>query len=196
MEKETIKDWQIIDLKAYFADKSVTSQMYDGGEHLVFSNAPLEYFCKLTEFDYKTISNLAIDSVWVDLVYNQTEDGKYITQCLLYIDTELNDRLSREYESDTDFLGFFTKEEKKIGVAQWLPSNWKELMLDEQKEEIAREWCKENSGELRDYLDEDDKEDIVDAYIEDNYSRVADKAYDLMSSYDQREFVKGCIDNL
>jgi hypothetical protein len=197
MEKEVIKDWQVNDLKTYFEDKSVSSQMYDGGEHWVFSNAPLEYFCKLTGFDYKTIMNLAIDSVWADLVYSQTEDGKYVAQCLLYIDTVLNDRLSREYESTMDFLGFFTKEEEqKIGVAQWLPSNWKELMSDEQKEEIAKEWCKENSSELKDYLDENDKEEIADDYIEHNNSDVLDKAYNCLSSYEQREFIKDCIDEL
>lgn len=197
MEKEVIKDWQVIDLKAYFEDKSVSSQMYDGGKHLVFSNAPLEYFCKLTGFDYKTIMSLAIDSVWADLVYNQTEDRKYVAQCLLYIDTVLNDRLSREYESEIDFLGFFTKEEEqKIGVARWLPDNWKELMSDEQKEEIAKEWCEENSSELIDYLDEDDKEGIADDYIEHNNSDALDKAYNCLSSYEQREFIKDCIDEL
>lgn len=194
MEKEVIKDWQVIDLKAYFEDKSVSSQMYDGGEHLVFSNAPLEYFCKLTGFDYKTIMNSAIHAVWADLVYSKTEDGKYVAQCLLYIDTVLNDRLSREYESELDFLGFFTKEETKIGVAQWLPNNWKELMSDEQKEEIAKEWCKENSA--IDFLSDSEKEEVAYDYMDENPCTCADHCYEKMGSYEQKDFIKDCIDNL
>lgn len=194
MEKEVIKDWQVIDLKAYFEDKSVSSQMYDGGEHLVFSNAPLEYFCKLTGFDYKTIMNLAIDSFWADLVYSKTEDGKYIAQCLLYIDTVLNDRLSREYESELDFLGFFTKEETKIGVARWLPNNWKELMSDEQREEIAKEWCKENP--VTDFLSDSEKEEIAYDYMDENTNTCVNHCYEKMGSYEQKDFIKDCIDNL
>ena len=194
MEKEVIKDWQVIDLKAYFEDKSVSSQMYDGGEHLVFSNAPLEYFCKLTGFDYKTIMNSAINAVWADLVYSKTEDGKYVAQCFLYIDTVLNDRLSREYESELDFLGFFTKEETKIGVAQWLPNNWKELMSDEQKEEIAKEWCKENSA--IDFLSDSEKEEVAYDYMDENPCTCADHCYEKMGSYEQKDFIKDCIDNL
>lgn len=219
MEKEVIKDWQVIDLKAYFEDKSVSSQMYDGGEHLVFSNAPLEYFCKLTGFDYKTIMNLAIDSSWADLVYSKTEDGKYIAQCLLYIDTVLNDRLSREYESELDFLGFFTKEETKIGVARWLPSNWKELITDEQlhdilqehniqtieclvdsdvphemQERIAKEWCKENP--VTDFLSDSEKEEIAYDYMDENTNTCVNHCYEKMGSYEQKDFIKDCIDNL
>jgi hypothetical protein len=156
------------------------------------------------------------------MTYYETEDKKYQLACETFIDSFMNGKLSFTLGDSEDYLGFFTKkEEQKISVAQWLPSNWKELITDEQlheilvekniqtieclqdndvpdemKERIAREWCKDNSCELEDYLDDDDKERIADEYIEQNNSDVLDKAYDSLSSYEQREFIKDCIDNL
>lgn len=151
-------------------------------------------YCHFLGIDYATVHLLG--EVSYAMTYYE-EGTKYQLACETFIDSTKNDRLSFTLEDSEDFLGFFTKEEEQeIGKARWLPGNWKELMSDEQKEEIAREWCKENSSELRDYLDEDDKEGIVDDYIEQNNSDVLDKAYNCLSSYEQREFIKDCIDNL
>jgi hypothetical protein len=133
----------------------------------------------------------------------------------------MNDKLSFVLEDSEDYLGFFTELVTELGTAKWLPSNWKELITDEQlheilvekniqtieclqdndvpdemKERIAREWCKDNSCELEDYLDDDDKERIADEYIDDNSNDVIDKAYDKLGDYERREFIKDCIDNL
>jgi hypothetical protein len=67
-------------------------------------------------------------------------------------------------------------------------------MSDEQKREIAEEWCKENSEELVDYLDENDKENIAYDYIDNNPNEVADSAFSKLS--DPKDFIKECIDNL
>lgn len=151
-------------------------------------------YCHFLGIDYATVHLLG--EVSYAMTYYE-EGTKYQLACETFIDSTKNDRLSFTLEDSEDFLGFFTKEEEQeVGKAQWLPSNWKELMSDEQKEEIAKEWCKENSGELIDYLDEDDKEGIVDDYIENNDSNVLDKAYNHLSSYEQREFIKNCIDEL
>lgn len=168
----------------------------NGKETYVYCGTmPNSDYCHFLGLDYATIHLLG--EVGYAMAYYETEDKKYHLACETYIDNTVNDKLSFVLEDTEDFLGFFTKEEEqKIGVAQWLPSNWKELMSDEQKEEIAREWCKDNSSELRDYLDEGDKEEIADEYIEQNDSDVLDKAYNCLNSYEQREFIKDCIDNL
>lgn len=155
----------------------------------------IENYCKFLGLDYKTLA--LIGNVTYSVSYHRLiEERVYILRCTTTIDGAIFEKLSFEFEDNVDFLGFFTKEGTKIGVAQWLPGNWKELMSDEQKEEVAREWCKENSSELIDYLDEDDKEGIADDYIEQNNSDVLDKAYNCLSSYEQREFIKDCIDEL
>ena len=151
-------------------------------------------YCHFLGLDYETVRLLG--EVSYTMTYYETEDKKYELACETFIGNTSNDKLSFTLEDSEDYLGFFTKEEQEIGVAQWLPSNWKELMSDEQKEEIAREWCKDNSCELEDYLDDDDKERIADDYIEQNNSDVLDKAYNCLSSYEQREFIKDCIDEL
>lgn len=152
-------------------------------------------YCRFLGIDYETVRLLG--EVSYTMTYYETEDKKYELACETFIDNTSNDKLSFTLEDSEDYLGFFTKEEEQeVGKAQWLPSNWKELMSDEQKEEIAREWCKDNSCELEDYLDNNDKERIADEYIEQNNSDVLDKAYDGLSSYEQREFIKDCIDNL
>ena len=152
-------------------------------------------YCHFLGIDYATVHLLG--EVSYTMTYYETEDKKYKLSCETFIGNLVNDKLSFILEDSEDYLGFFTKEEEqKIGVAQWLPSNWKELMSDEQKEEIAREWCKDNSCELEDYLDDDDKERIADEYIEDNSDDIIDKAYDKLGDYERREFIKDCIDNL
>ena len=150
-------------------------------------------YCHFVGLDYETVRLLG--EVSYTMTYYETEDKKYQLACETYIDNTVNDKLSFILEDSEDYLGFFTKEEEqKIGVAQWLPSNWKELMSDEQKEEIAREWCEENS--VLDFLSDSEKEEVADEYIENNNSDVLDKAYNCLSSYEQREFIKDCIDEL
>lgn len=203
--KELVKDFRAENEKEFY--------VYCGG--MLASD-----YCHFVGLDYETVHWLG--EVSYTMTYYETEDKKYELACETYIGNVVNDKLSFTLENTEDYLGFFTKEEEqKIGVAQWLPSNWKELITDEQlhdilqerniqtieclidsdvpdemKERIAREWCKDNSGELIDYLDEDDKEGIADEYIENNNSDVLDKAYNCLSSYEQREFIKDCIDEL
>ena len=168
----------------------------NGKEFYVYCGTmfPSDY-CHFLGLDYETVR--LFGEVSYTMTYYETEDKKYKLTCETYIDNFMNDKLSVTLEDTEDYLGFFTeKEEQKIGVAQWLPSNWKGLMSDEQKEEIAREWCENNSGELIDFLTDSTKEDIAYDYIEQNPSDMADRAYGCMSSYDQRDFIKECIDSL
>ena len=176
-------------------------------------------YCHFLGIDYTTIHLLG--EVSYAMTYYE-EGDKYQLACETFINDTKNDKLSVILEDKEDFLGYFTKEEEqKIGVAQWLPSNWKELITDEQlhdilqerniqtieclqdddvpdemKERIARDWCKDNSGELIDYLDENDKEEIADEYLDNNAYDIIDKAYAKLGDYERREFIKDCIDNL
>lgn len=192
METKQITTEQIEKVKELVQDFKAEN----GKEFYVYCGTMLNSdYCHFLRLDYTTIHLLG--EVSYAMTYYKTEDKKYQLACETYIDNTVNDKLSFILEDKEDYLGFFTKEEEqKIGVAQWLPSNWKELMSDEQKEEIAREWCNDNSSELRDYLDEEDKEEIADEYIEQNSSDVLDKAYNCLSSYEQREFIKDCVDEL
>lgn len=166
----------------------------NGKEFYVYKGGILASdYCRFLGLDYETVHLLG--EVSYAMTYYETEDKKYQLACETYIGSVVNNKLSFILEDSEDYLGFFTKEEEqKIGVAQWLPSNWKELMSDEQKEEIAREWCKENSCELEQYLDSYDKEKIAYDYIDDNPNEVADNAFDKLS--DPKGFIKNCIDNL
>ena len=152
-------------------------------------------YCRFLGIDYETVRLLG--EVSYTMTYYETEDKKYELACETFIDNTSNDKLSFTLEDSEDYLGFFTKEEEqKIGVAQWLPSNWKDLMSDEQKEEIAREWCEENSDELKDFLSDSDKADIAYEYIDNNSDDVVDRAYGNLGDYEKREFIKDCIDEL
>lgn len=195
----------------------------NGKEFYVYCGTmfPSDY-CHFLGLDYETVRLLG--EVSYALTYYEIEDKeenkKYELACETYIDNFMNGKLSFTLEDSKDYLGLFAKkEDQKIGVAQWLPSNWKELITDEQlhdilqerniqtieclidsdvpdemKERIARDWCKENSGELEEYLDDYDKEKIAYDYIDDNPDEVANKAFDQIS--DPKDFIKNCIDNL
>lgn len=193
----------------------------NGKEFYVYCGTmfPSDY-CRFLGIDYETVRLLG--EVSYTMTYYETEDKKYELACETFIDNTSNDKLSFTLEDSEDYLGFFPKEEEqKIGVAQWLPDNWKELITDEQlhdilqerniqtieclidddvpdemKERIAKDWCKNNSDELKDFLSDSDKCDIAYDYIDDNASDCVDHAYDHLGSYDQREFIKNCIDNL
>lgn len=154
-----------------------------------------EGFKLLTGVDVATLRRVySIDNYSTMVTYNKAEGGVRI-DCILFDNDLICNNALTYYACTEDFLEQFSEaEEVKIGVAQWLPSNWKELMTDEQKEEVVKEWCKDNS--VKDFLDDYDKEEVVEDYIESNPNDVADKAFGLMSSYDQRDFIKSCIDEL
>ena len=168
----------------------------NGKEFYVYCGTmfPSDY-CRFLGIDYETVRLLG--EVSYTMTYYETEDKKYELACETFIDNTSNGKLSFTLEDSEDYLGFFPKkEEQEIGVAQWLPSNWKELMSDEQKEEVACEWCKDNSSELVDYLSDSDKTDIAYDYIDDNASDCLNRAYDGLGDYDRRSFLKDCIDEL
>lgn len=212
-QKEVVKNW-----KGDFLAEACN----EGIKYGYVGDMTAESYCEFLRMDYPTVSLLGAVSYSIE--YNCIEGNKYILKCETRIDSIVNEKLSFELEDDEDYLGFYgeTKgEEQKIGVAQWLPSNWKELITDEQlheilvekniqtieclqdddvpdemKERIARDWCKENSDELIDFLSDSDKTDIAYDYIDDNVSDCVDRAYDKLGDYDKREFIKDCIDNL
>ena len=150
-------------------------------------------YCHFLGIDYETVRLLG--EVSYTMTYYETEDKKYQLTCETYIDNFMNGKLSFTLEDSEDYLGFFTKEEEqKIGVAQRLPSNWKELITDEQKEEIARSWLEENS--VTDSLSDSEREEIAYDYMDENSCTCASHCYEKMGSYEQRDFIKECIDNL
>ncbi len=177
-------------------------------------NISAETYCAFIGLDYQTVKRLGEITYSIDYHYNE---GISVLYCSTFIDSVQNDKLSVGLEGVEDWLGLFT--EGEIGKAQWLPSNWKELITDEQlhdilqerniqtieclidsdvpdemKERIAREWCKNNSGELEQYLDDYDKEKIAYDYIDENPNEVADHAFSKLS--DPKDFIKDCIDSL
>ena len=149
-------------------------------------------YCEFLRMDYPTVRLLG--EVSFSISYNCVND-EYILLCETFIDNSRNENLSFELYDKTDYLEFYgeTKGEDK---AQELPSNWKELLTDEDKEGIAKEWCNEHSDELQDFLSDSDKADIAYDYIDDNAQDCVDSVYDKLGDYDKREFIKDCIDNL
>ncbi len=184
-QKEVVKNWKS-DFQAHACDEGIR-YIYKGG-------MTEQSYCEFLRMDCPTIRLLG--EVTYSIKYNCIEGNKYILTCETYIDGFMNGKLSFELEDDEDYLGFYGETVGEVGKAQWLPDNWKELMSDEQKEEIAREWCKDNSSELVDYLSDSDKADIAYDYIDDNASDCVDRAYNDLGDYDKREFIKDCIDEL
>lgn len=155
-----------------------------------------EGFKLLTGVDVATLRRVySADNYTKMVTYNKAEGGVRI-DCILFDNDLICNNALTHYAYSEDFLEQFSVAEEKIGVAQWLPDNWKELMTDEQKEEIARDWCKDNGEELQDLLSDSDKTDIAYDYIDENASDCVDRAYDRLGDYDRREFIKECIDNL
>jgi len=187
-QKEVVKNWKG-DFQAQACDEGIR-YVYEG-------DITSQTYCEFLGMDYPTVSLLGAVSYGIE--YNCIEGNKYILKCETYINSIVNENLSFELEDNEDYLGFYgetKEEEQKIGVAQWLPSNWKELITDEQKEEIAKEWCEENSDELGDFLSDSDKADIAYDYIDNNSNDIIDRAYNNLGDYEKREFIKDCIDNL
>ena len=172
-------------MKAYVAEVTRGDRVLDVDD---------EGFKLLTGVDVATLRRVySADNYSKMVTYNKAEGGVRI-DCILFDNDMICNNALTHYFYPEDFLKTFPLAEEKIGKAQWLPDNWKELMSDEQKEEVAEEWCKENS--VTDFLTDSDREEIADAYIEQNNSDVLDKAYGCLSSYEQREFIKDCIDEL
>ena len=209
-QKEVVKNWKG-DFQAQACDEGIR-YVYKG-------DMTANSYCEFLRIDFFTVSLLG--DVGYDIEYNCIEGNKYVLKCETYIDKFMNGKLSFELEDDEDYLGFYGETRGGIGVARWLPDNWKELITDEQihdllvaknihtieclidddvpdemKERIAKDWCKDNLDEVKDLLSDSDKCDIAYDYIDDNVSDCLDRAYDKLSSYDQREFLKDCIDNL
>ena len=209
-QKEVVKNW-----KGDFSAEACN----EGIKYSYVGVMTAESYCEFLRMDYSTVSLLGAVSYGIE--YNCIEGNKYILKCETYIDRIVNEKLSFILEDDEDYLGFYGETREGVGVARWLPSNWKELITDEQlhdilqerniqtieclqdddvpdemKERIAKDWCRENSDELADFLSDSDKADIAYDYIDDNTSDCLDHAYDHLGSYDQREFIKNCIDNL
>ena len=168
MERKEILSTQRVEAKTWKSE--FQSQSCDEGIRYVYEGGmTANAYCVFLGIDFHTVSLLG--EVGYAIEYNCIEGNKYVLKCETYIDVFRNENLSFELEDNEDYLGLFTKkEEQKIGVAQWLPSNWKELMSDEQKEEIAKEWCEKSS--VTDFLSDSEKEEIADDYIEQNNSDV------------------------
>lgn len=174
-------------MKAYVAEVTRGDRVLDVDD---------EGFKLLTGVDVATLRRVySADNYSKMVTYNKAENGVRV-DCILFNNDMICNNALTHYFYPEDFLKTFSVAEAEINKAQWLPSNWKELMSDEQKEEIAREWCKDNSCELEDYLDDDDKEEIAYDYMDENACTCADHCYEKMGSYEQKDFIKECIDNL
>lgn len=172
-------------MKAYVAEVTRGDRVLDVDD---------EGFKLLTGVDVATLRRVYSSDNYSKMVtYNKAENGIRVDCILFDNDMICNNALTHYFYSE-DFLKTFSVAEAEIGVAKRLPINWRDLMSDEQKEEIARDWCKENSCELEQYLDDYDKEKIAYDYIDDNPDEVANKAFDKLS--DPKDFIKGCIDSL
>lgn len=180
-------------------------------------NISAETYCAFLSLDYHTVARLGNITYSISYLKEVKEEEElFLLLCETFIDSVMNDKLSFILEDSEDWLGLFST---KVGNAQWLPSNWKELITDEQlhdilqerniqtieclndddvpdemKERIAREWCKNNSVELEQYLDDYNKEKIAYDYIDNNPNEVADNAFSKLS--DPKDFIKECIDSL
>lgn len=182
-QKEVVKNWKG-DFQAQPCDEGIR-YVYKG-------DMTANSYCEFLRMDFSTVHLLG--EVGYAIEYNCIEGNKYVLKCETYIDNNVNEKLSFELEDDEDYLGFYGETRGDIGVARWLPSNWKELMSDEQKEEIAKEWCKKNS--VTDLLSDSEKEEIAYDYMDENSSECANHSFEKMGSYDQKEFIKECINNL
>lgn len=182
------------------------AQSCDEGIRYVYKGCMLgQSYCEFLGIDCHTISLLG--SVGYAIEYNCIEGNRYVLKCETYINSLINEKLSFELVDDEDYLGFYRETKETEDKAQGLPSNWKELITDDmleelldddRKESIAKDWCNEHSDELKHYLSDSDKEEIAYEYIDDDAYTLdcVDRAYDNLGDYDKREFIKNCIDNL
>ena len=240
MERKEILSTQKVKIKLWKGD-FYALPCAEGIKYVYKGDMTENSYCEFLGMDYHTVRLLGVVGYVIE--YNCIEGNKYILKCETYINSVMNEKLSFELEDNEDYLELYGETREGVGVARWLPSNWKELITDEQlhdilqerniqtieclqdndvpdemkeriakdwckensgeleqylddydKERIAKDWCKENSGELEQYLDDYDKEKIAYDYIDDNPDEVADKAFGKLS--DPKDFIKNCIDNL
>ena len=174
-------------LKAYVAEVTRGDRVLDVDD---------EGFKLLTGVDVATLRRVYSSDNYSKMVtYNKAENGIRVDCILFDNDMICNNALTHYFYSE-DFLKTFSVAEAEIGVAQKLPDDWKELMSDEQKEEVAREWCEENTSDIQDVLSDSVKADIAYDYIEENASDCVDRAYNSLGDREKREFIKDCIDEL
>lgn len=174
-------------MKAYVAEVTRGDRVLDVDD---------EGFKLLTGVDVATLRRVySVDKYSTMVTYNKAENGIRV-DCILFDNDMICNNALTHYFYPEDFLKTFSVARAELGVAQWLPSNWKELMSDEQKEEIARDWCKENSEELKDCLSDSDKKNIAYDYIEVYPIESVDKAEDYLCGDDKKRFIIGWVDNL
>lgn len=216
MERKNILTSQIVivknECKEDFCKSGTDTFGYFGG-------ISAETYCAFISLDYSTVRRLGNVTYNISYLKDiQEGDKPFCLLCETLIDSVVNDKLSFILDDSEDWLGLFNTEG---GKAQWLPSNWKELITaeqlhdilqerniqtieclndddvpDEMKERIAVDWCKKNSSELKDYLSDSDKELIAYDYMDENACTCASHCFEKMSSYEQKDFIKECIDNL
>lgn len=177
-----------------------------------------EIYCAFIGLDYSTVKRLGNVTYSISYLREVKEEEElFLLLCETYIDSVMNDKLSVILEDSEDWLGMFSTKQNEEG----LPSNWKELITDEQlhdilrerniqtieclidddvpdemKERIARDWCSNNSEELRDYLSSEDERDIAYNYAHDNPSDMGDEVCDYLGSSDSRDLIIKLLDNL
>ena len=186
MERKQITTEQITRVKELVQDfkKDVDGRffVYLGGM------LPSEY-CQLLRIDYATVHYLG--EVSYTITYYEMENKTYQLACETYIGDIKSDKLSFVLEDSEDYLGFFTQTDEGK-----LPSNWRELLSDEDKEVIARDWCRANPFELKDYLTSEDERDIAYDYAHDNPSDMGDEVCSYLDSSDSRDLIIKLLDNL
>lgn len=208
-QKETVKnDWN--DWKASGTDTFT-----------YYGDISAKTYCAFISLDFHTVARLGVVGYSISYLKIVKEEKElFLLMCETHIDSVMNDKLSIVFEDSEDWLGLFSTNQAE-GKARWLPSNWKELITDEQlhdilverniqtieclndddvpdemKERIAQDWCKENSNELKDYLSDSDKEEIAYDYMDENLCTSASHCFENMGSYEQKDFIKECIDNM
>ena len=110
--------------------------------------------------------------------------------------------LEENTKADESLVKFFSEDPKD--VANKIKENYPEvydalydIMYDSLYESMSKN-IKENVLENLDVDDIDDslKDEICDNYVRDNKDRIARDCFDDMSTYDQKDFIKDCIDDL
>ena len=206
-QKEVVKNWK---------DGFVANPCDEGIHYINKGYFPtVEEYCAFIGIDYQTVKRLG--TVEYSMRYNCVNDC-YILRCETYINNALYEPLSVEYEDNEDWLGFYGE---TIGKAQWLPSNWKELITDEQlhdilkerniqtieclndddvpdemKERIARDWCNEHSEELFEYLSSEDERDIAYNYAQDNPLDLGEEVCRYIGSSDAKDLIYKLLEEI
>lgn len=190
MERANILSTQKEEMKGWKEDFVV--QASDEGMYYLFKgDMSAQRYCEFMRLDYPTVSRLG--EIRYSIEYAKV-DNLYVLTCGTYINDVKSEPLSVAYEDNEDWLGLYTIEDKADEGK--LPSNWRELLTDEDKEEIAKDWCEHNSEELRDYLSSEDERDIAYDYAHDNPSDIGDEVCGYLGSSDSRDLIIKLLDNI